>query len=72
MPLKVCLDLSPIVHQKAGLASYARELTTQLVVMEPGVSWVAFHYDRYPPTPLPSPLGASPPRLCPGVPTAGA
>ncbi|RME35317.1 MAG: glycosyltransferase family 1 protein [Thermoflexia bacterium] len=65
MPLKVCLDLSPIVHQKAGLASYARELTTQLVVMEPGVSWVAFHYDRYPPTPLPSPLDALPRRVVP-------
>ncbi len=63
--MNICLDLSPIVHQKAGLASYARELATQLVQMDMGVSWSAFHYDRYPPAPLPSPLDALPRRVVP-------
>jgi glycosyltransferase involved in cell wall biosynthesis len=58
--MNICLDLSPVVHQKAGLASYARELTTQLIQMDAGISWSAFHYDRHPPVPLPAPLDALP------------
>ncbi len=63
--MTLCLDLSPIVHQKAGLASYARELATQLVAMEAGISWSAFHYDRQPPASLPPPLDALPCRVIP-------
>jgi glycosyltransferase involved in cell wall biosynthesis len=58
--LSICLDFSPVVHQKAGLASYTRELATHLLQIEPGISWSAFHYDRYPPVPLPAPLDALP------------
>jgi len=29
--MNICLDFSPVVHQKAGLASYARELATHLL-----------------------------------------
>jgi len=58
--MNICLDLSPVVHQRAGLASYARELATHLLQMDPGISWSAFHYDRYPPVPLPAPLDALP------------
>jgi len=58
--MNICLDLSPVVHQKAGLASYARELAAHLLQMEPGISWRAFHYDRRPPVSLPTPLDALP------------
>jgi len=58
--MNICLDLSPVVHQKAGLASYARELTAQLIQIDAGISWSAFHYDRHPPVPLPAPLDALP------------
>jgi glycosyltransferase involved in cell wall biosynthesis len=58
--MNICLDLSPVVHQKAGLASYARELATQLVQMGAGISWSLFHYNRCPPAPLPAPLDALP------------
>jgi len=58
--MNICLDLSPVVHQKAGLASYARELATHLLQREPGILWSAFHYDRYPPAPLTAPLDALP------------
>ncbi|MGQ9804369.1 MAG: glycosyltransferase family 4 protein [Anaerolineae bacterium] len=57
--MNICIDLSPIVHQKAGLASYTREVATQLV-REEGISWSAFHYDRMPPASLPSPLDTLP------------
>ena len=30
----ICLDVSPVVHGKAGLASYARELAEHLVAVE--------------------------------------
>ncbi len=57
--MNICLDLSPVVHQKAGLASYTRELATQLVQDE-GISWSVFHYDRTPPVSLSSPLDSLP------------
>jgi len=63
--MNICLDLSPVVHQKAGLASYARELATHLLQMDPGISWSAFHYDRHPPVPLPGPLDALPKYVIP-------
>ncbi|MBC7226910.1 MAG: glycosyltransferase family 4 protein [Thermoflexales bacterium] len=63
--MNLCLDLSPIVHQKAGLASYARELATQLLEIEAGLSWSAFHYDRHPPVSLPPPLDRLPRRVVP-------
>jgi glycosyltransferase involved in cell wall biosynthesis len=58
--MNICLDLSPVVHQKAGLASYARELAAQLIQIDAGISWSAFHYDRHPPVPLTAPLDALP------------
>ncbi|MCS7287390.1 MAG: glycosyltransferase family 1 protein [Anaerolineae bacterium] len=63
--MNLCLDLSPVVHQKAGLASYARELAIKLVEMETGISWSVFHYDRHPPASLPSPLNILPRRVVP-------
>ncbi|MEM4301926.1 MAG: glycosyltransferase family 1 protein, partial [Candidatus Caldarchaeum sp.] len=63
--MNICLDLSPVVHQKAGLASYARELATQLVQTGAEISWSAFHYDRQPPAPLPPLLNSLPLRVIP-------
>jgi len=63
--MNICLDLSPVVHQKAGLASYARELATHLLQREPAISWSAFHYDRHPPVPLTAPLDALPRYMVP-------
>ncbi|MCS7179011.1 MAG: hypothetical protein N0A03_07040, partial [Anaerolineae bacterium] len=63
--MNLCLDLSPVVHQKAGLASYARELATQLVERETSIAWSVFHYDRRPPAPLPPLLNTLPRRVIP-------
>ncbi len=59
---KVCLDISPVVHGKAGLASYARELAEHLVSGEPGNQYSLFHYDVHPPVPLPPALAGLPRR----------
>ncbi len=63
--MNICLDLSPIVHQKAGLASYARELMFQLMELDTDVLWSGFHYNCCPPVPLPPPLDALPRRVVP-------
>lgn len=57
--MNVCLDVSPVVHQKAGLASYARELGIQLV-QNGDIGWKVFHYDQQAPASLPSPLDSFP------------
>lgn len=41
--MNICLDLSPVVHQKAVPASYVKELATQLVQNE-DVAWKVFHH----------------------------
>jgi glycosyltransferase involved in cell wall biosynthesis len=61
---RVCLDLSPVVHRKVGLGSYARELATHLVAAG-SHEYSAFHYDSRPPAPLPDAL-ARLPRLVDG------
>ena len=45
-----------MVHRKAGLGSYARELATHLAAGDPGNTYSLFHYDRNPPAALPEPL----------------
>lgn len=69
---RICLDVSPVVHRKAGLGSYARELAVSLVKAG-GHSFSLFHYGERTEAALPdsltglkalvSPLGARPWRL---------
>ena len=56
----ICLDVSPVVHGKAGLASYARELAEQLVAAESANRYSLFHYDARPPVALTGTLAGLP------------
>jgi glycosyltransferase involved in cell wall biosynthesis len=56
----ICLDVSPVVHGKAGLASYARELAEHLVAVESPNRYSLFHYDAHPPVVLSRTLAALP------------
>jgi glycosyltransferase involved in cell wall biosynthesis len=58
----VCLDISPVVHGKAGLASYARELAEHLVAVESANRYSLFHYDAHPPVALSGSLAGLPRR----------
>jgi glycosyltransferase involved in cell wall biosynthesis len=48
----ICLDISPVVHGKAGLASYARELAEHLAAAESSNRYSLFHYGAHPPVTL--------------------
>lgn len=40
---RICLDLSPAVHGRAGIGRYARELATALIAEGGEFEWVAFY-----------------------------
>lgn len=63
MPL--CLDLSPVVHRKAGLATYARQLALHLLSENTGIQLEAFHYGQNPIAPLDGALAQLPLRVAP-------
>jgi glycosyltransferase involved in cell wall biosynthesis len=41
--MRICLDISPAVHHRAGLGRYAQELTTALVATDQQNEYVAFY-----------------------------
>ena len=45
--MKICLDLSPAVHQKAGLGRYARTLAEHLIAHDPLNHYTAFAYGKF-------------------------
>ncbi len=57
--MNITLDLSPVVHRKAGLATYARHLAEQLLALAAGEAYRAFHYG-VPAAPLGAPLANLP------------
>lgn len=63
--MRLCLDLSPVVHRKAGLATYARQLALHLLAEETGAQFEAFHYGAQVIAPLDGPLAALPQRVAP-------
>ncbi len=42
--MRITIDLSPVVHRKAGLATYARNLTEHLLSLDRANEYAAFHY----------------------------
>lgn len=44
--MRIAIDLSPALHQKAGLGRYARTLAEHLVALDCGNEYVAFAYGR--------------------------
>ena len=46
--MRIAIDLSPAVHQKAGLGRYARTLAEHLVAQDRANEYVAFAHGRFP------------------------
>lgn len=44
--MRICIDISPAVHHRAGLGRYAHELTAALLDADPGNEYVAFYHQR--------------------------
>ncbi len=63
--MEIYLDLSPVVHRKAGLATYARSLAESLLASDSGYSYGVFHYGRSVVSPLALPLSNLPRRVVP-------
>jgi glycosyltransferase involved in cell wall biosynthesis len=71
--MRITLDLSPAIHQKAGLGRYARTLAEHLITRDPENLYTAFAYGTFKAEMLPStlrrmpranvPLGARPWRM---------
>ena len=57
--MNVCLDLSPVVYQRAGLGTYARHLAEGLLALEGGPALTAF-YNGSATYPLPPNLASLP------------
>jgi glycosyltransferase involved in cell wall biosynthesis len=45
--MRIAIDLSPAIHQKAGLGRYARTLAEHLVTQGNGNAYIAFAYGRF-------------------------
>lgn len=58
--MRIAIDLSPAIHQKAGLGRYARSLAEQLVTQDRANQYVAFAYGRFHSGALPQSLAALP------------
>ncbi len=54
--MRIAIDLSPAVHQKAGLGRYARTLAEQLTALDHSNEYIAFAYGRVAPEVLPPSL----------------
>ncbi len=63
--MHICLDLSPVVHRKAGLGTYAQRLAEHLLAVDRENTYSAFHYGRTVKEPLRPPLDALPRRVVP-------
>lgn len=63
--MNICLDLSPVVHRKAGLGTYARRLAENVLAVDADDAFSAFHYGAHPPEPLPDTLAGLPRRVAP-------
>ncbi|MBI5032963.1 MAG: glycosyltransferase family 4 protein [Chloroflexi bacterium] len=57
--MRIAIDISPVVHRKAGLATYARNLTEHLLCLDQENSYRAFHYGQAN-EPLPASLASLP------------
>ena len=57
--MRITLDLSPVIHRKAGLATYARNLSEQLLQRDRANEYAAFYYGAGV-APLPPSLNALP------------
>ncbi len=58
--MRIAIDLSPAVHQKAGLGRYARTLAEQLTALDREDEFIAFAYGSPVPEALPPSLRALP------------
>lgn len=58
--MNICLDLSPAVHRKAGLGTYASSLAEHLLHVDVEDGFSTFHYGRAVESPLPPALAALP------------
>lgn len=58
--MKICIDLSPAIHQKAGLGRYARTLAEHLVARDHTNEYSAFAYGQFRAEALPPALRALP------------
>ena len=58
--MQIVVDLSPVVHKKAGLARYARLLTEHLVTQDKTSTYVAFTHGKFSDELLPPTLRALP------------
>lgn len=45
--MRIAIDLSPVVHHKAGLARYARTLTEHLIALDRAHEYLAFTHGRF-------------------------
>lgn len=63
--MKICLDLSPVVHRKAGLATYARQLGLHMLSEQSEAQFTAFYYGSQVVSPLDGALAALPQRVIP-------
>ncbi len=63
--MRICLDLSPVVHRKAGLATYAQNLAQSLLACGSENSFTGFHYGRSVVSPLAPPLADLPQIIMP-------
>ncbi|HEY6042653.1 MAG TPA: glycosyltransferase, partial [Anaerolineae bacterium] len=62
--MRICLDLSPVVHRQAGLATYARNIAEHLLQIDRANSYSAFFFAQEE-TRLPPPLDELPYRNIP-------
>ncbi|HID63002.1 MAG TPA: hypothetical protein EYP49_09725, partial [Anaerolineae bacterium] len=58
--IRVCLDLSPTVHRRAGWGTYARELAQALRTLDDGPDLTLFYNDPVHAHPLPPTLASLP------------
>ncbi len=58
--MQICIDLSPAIHQKAGLGRYARTLAEHLIAQDRVNEYTAFAYGSFKANMLPPSLRALP------------
>lgn len=58
--MRIAIDLSPAIHQKAGLGRYARTLAEHLIALDHANEYIAFAYGRFAPDALSPALRALP------------
>ena len=63
--LNICLDISPMIHRKAGLGSYVSNLARQLLAIDSNNNYSLFHYGSQTPALVPSELNSLPRKQVP-------